>query len=103
MPNTFLPATPALQWLQLPAVRLLVAVADSGSLSAGARAIGMAQANASRTIATLERRLGYPLLNRSTRGSQLTTSGSLTVEWAREILDAVERLSAGAAALAVTS
>jgi DNA-binding transcriptional LysR family regulator len=91
------------QWLQLPMVRLLVSIADFGSLSAGARGIGMAQSNASRAIATFERRLGYPLLNRSTRGSQLTTEGALTVEWARDVLDAVERLSAGATALAATS
>ncbi len=85
--------------MQLPAVRLLVAVADTGSMSAGARLIGMAQSNASRALATLERRLGYPLLTRSTRGAQLTAEGALTVEWARGVLDAVERFSAGASAL----
>lgn len=91
---------PAHKWLELSAVRLLVAIADAGSVSAGARMIGMAQSNSSRAMATLERRLGYPLLNRSTRGSQLTTEGVLTVEWAREILDATDRFAAGAAALA---
>ncbi|GAA3692448.1 LysR family transcriptional regulator [Arthrobacter ginkgonis] len=103
MPRETPPRQPAHQWLQLPAVRLLVAIADSGSLSAGARSIGMAQSNASRAVATLERRLGYPLLSRSTRGSRLTVEGTLTVEWAREVIDAVERLSAGAAALAATT
>ncbi|NMR32092.1 LysR family transcriptional regulator [Crystallibacter degradans] len=97
------PNSPVHQWLQLPAIRVLVAVADAGSLSAGARSIGMAQSNASRTLATLERRLGYPLLNRSAQGSRLTTEGALTVEWAREVLDAVDRLSAGAEALGATS
>src|SRR5699024_562805 len=51
---------------------------------------------------TLERRLGYPLLVRSTRGSTLTQEGQLTVEWAREALDAVDRLALGADALAHT-
>mgnify|MGYP000244393114 FL=1 len=98
------PATlPAHSWLELSAVRLLVSIADAGSVSAGARLIGMAQSNASRAVATLERRLGYPLLSRSTRGSQLTTEGVLTVEWAREILDATDRFAAGAAALAATA
>lgn len=86
--------------VQPATVRLLVSVADAGSLSAGARAIGMAQSNASRSIAGLERRLGYPLLTRSTSGSTLTPEGALTVEWAREVLDAVDRFAAGAAALA---
>ncbi|MCG2623123.1 LysR family transcriptional regulator [Arthrobacter sp. I2-34] len=103
MPDESERTLPAHQWLQLPAVRLLVAVADAGSLGAGARSIGMAQSNASRAVATLERRLGYRLLSRSTAGSRLTTEGVLTVEWAREVLDAVERLSAGAAALVATS
>ena len=39
------------------ALRLLVAVADEGGLGAGARAVGMAQSNASRTLAGLEQRL----------------------------------------------
>lgn len=87
-------------WLQLPTLRLLVAVADTGSLTAGARSVGMAQSNASRALATLERRLGYPLIERSHRGSRLTDKGSLTVEWAREVILATERLLTGAATLA---
>ncbi|WP_431813524.1 LysR family transcriptional regulator [Kocuria sp. cx-455] len=80
-------------------LRLVVGVADHGSLSASARAANVAQSNASRSIRTMERRLGYALLRRSTRGSTLTQEGVLTVEWAREILDAVDRLGAGAEAL----
>lgn len=87
-------------WLNLTMLRLLVGVADRGSLSASARAAGIAQSNASRSLRTLERRLGYTLLRRSTRGSTLTQEGVLTVEWAREVLDGVDRLSAGADALA---
>jgi DNA-binding transcriptional LysR family regulator len=87
-------------WLNLTMLRLLVGVADHGSLSASARAAQVAQSNASRSIRTLERRLGYMLLHRSTRGSTLTQEGLLTVEWAREVLSGVDRLSAGAEALA---
>ncbi len=86
-------------WLNLSMLRLVVGVADHGSLSASARAAGIAQSNASRSLRTLERRLGYPLMHRSTRGSTLTQEGMLTVEWAREVLDGVDRLSAGAEAL----
>ena len=41
----------------LKALELLVAVHDEGSLGAGARAIGMAQPNASRLVGRLERDL----------------------------------------------
>uniref|UniRef100_UPI0032167AF7 helix-turn-helix domain-containing protein n=1 Tax=Glutamicibacter creatinolyticus TaxID=162496 RepID=UPI0032167AF7 len=41
-------------WLQPAALALLVAIEDRGSLSAGARAVGMAQPNASRALHTLE-------------------------------------------------
>lgn len=87
-------------WLNLTMLRLLVGTADHGSLSASARAAGIAQSNASRSLRTLERRLGYALLHRSTRGSTLTPEGVLTTEWAREALEAVDRLAAGADALA---
>lgn len=91
---------PIESWLQLPALKLLTEIADQGSLSAAARAVGMAQSNATRAVKTLERRFGYVLLNRSTRGSTLTQEGVLTVEWARDLFDSVEKLAAGTAALA---
>lgn len=83
----------------VPALRLLVAIADEGGLSAGARAIGMAQSNASRALAGLEARLGIGLVTRRTSGSTLTPPGALTVEWARDVIDALDRLATGAAAL----
>lgn len=93
-------SVPLERWMQISSLRLLVGIADHGSLSAGARAIGMAQPNASRALKTLERRLGYALITRSTRGSRLTDEGVLTVEWAREVLESLENLSTGARALA---
>ncbi|TWE12350.1 LysR family transcriptional regulator [Rudaeicoccus suwonensis] len=89
------------RWPDLVAIELLVAVADHGSLSAGARSIGMAQPNASRSVARLERQLQIPLLRRSTAGSTLTPAGLLTVEWARRLLEAATELTDGAAALRV--
>src|SRR5699024_4339969 len=93
---------PVDNWLSLSMLRLLVGVSQTGSLSGSAKAAGIAQSNASRSLKALERRLGYPLLVRSTRGSTLTQEGQLTVEWAREALDAVDRLALGADALAHT-
>jgi DNA-binding transcriptional LysR family regulator len=87
-------------WPDLAALELLVAVADHGSLGAGARSIGVAQPNASRSIARLERSLGVGLVVRSTRGSTLTPAGLVVVEWARQVLDRTQVLVDGARALA---
>lgn len=89
-------------WLSLPMLRLLVGIADHGSLSASARSAGIAQSNATRSLQTLERRLGYSLIHRSTQGSTLTEHGALTAQWARDALRAIDRFSAGAQALATT-
>lgn len=90
-------------WPDLSALELLIAVADHGSLSAGARAAGVAQPNASRSIARLERHLGVTLLHRSTHGSTLTDPGLLVVEWSRKVIQAARELSAGATSLAADS
>ncbi|MFC6707620.1 LysR family transcriptional regulator [Flexivirga alba] len=90
-------------WPDLSALELLVAVADHGSLSAGARATGVAQPNASRSIARLERHLEVTLLHRSTHGSTLTDSGLLVVEWSRNVIQAARELSEGARSLATDS
>lgn len=88
------------QWIQVSSLTLLVGIADHGSLSAGARAVGIAQPNATRALKTLERRLGYPLIIRKTTGSTLTAEGILTVQWAREVLSSLDNLAAGARTLA---
>lgn len=80
-------------------MRLLVGVAEHGSLGAAARAVGMAQPNASRSITRLERQLGLTLIRRSPAGSTLTTEGKVVVQWAREVLTSAEHLLVGAEAL----
>ncbi|MER8024001.1 LysR family transcriptional regulator [Glutamicibacter protophormiae] len=87
-------------WIQFSSLSLLVGIADHGSLSAGARAAGIAQPNASRALKTLERRLGYQLVDRKTTGSTLTAEGVLTVQWAREVLECLQTFAAGARSLA---
>ncbi len=52
----------------LVSLRLFVAVADAGSLTAGAERIGISLAAASKRIAELEAHIGAPLLARSKRG-----------------------------------
>lgn len=87
------------RWPDLAVLELFVAVADHGSLGAGARAVGMAQPNASRAAAALERGFGLALLDRNPRGSRLTANGVLLVGWAREVLASADRLTAGAETL----
>lgn len=86
-------------WPDLSALELLVSISEQGGLGAGARAVGMAQPNASRTVARLEHTTGVPLLRRSPRGSTLTPHGAVVVDWARTVLSAAEDLLVGVDAL----
>ncbi|RFU20531.1 LysR substrate-binding domain-containing protein [Geodermatophilus marinus] len=86
-------------WGDLRLLELIVSVSEHGSLGAGARAVGMAQPNASRAVARFERASGVRVLRRSARGSTLTPEGALVVDWARGVLDAADRLSTGLEAL----
>jgi DNA-binding transcriptional LysR family regulator len=76
-----------------------VAVATLGSLSAAARAEGIAPAMMGRRISSLEARLGIKLLVRSTRRLSLTSEGTELFEDAQRILrelnDAEARISQG--------
>lgn len=84
----------------LTALDLLVRVAETGSLGAAARAVGIAQPNASRSLSRLERQLQVTLLVRSPSGSRITPEGEVVVAWAREALTAVDRITLGARSLA---
>ncbi len=87
------------EWPDLSALELLVSISERGGLGAGARAVGVAQPNASRMVARLERDSGVPLLQRSSRGSTLTPQGAVVVDWARTVLNAAEDLLVGVEAL----
>ncbi len=84
---------------ELRALELLVAVARSGSLSAAADELGITQQAASSRVRTVESLVGAPLLTRSRRGSALTGTGELMVQWADRVLEAAEELDAGITAL----
>ena len=83
----------------LAAFDLLLSVAQLGSVGAAARAHRISQPSASARIRSLERRLGFDLLQRSARGSQLTREGALVADWARTTVDAAAALEAGITAL----
>lgn len=77
-----------MRWPDLAVLELLTAIGEHGSLGAGARAVGMAQPNASRAIRALERRIGVDLLVRRPGGSRLSEEGAVVVDWARGVLSA---------------
>lgn len=84
---------------QVEGMAILVAVADAGSLSAGARALGMPLATVSRRISDLEAYLGTPLLLRSKRGLGLTEAGAAFLAASRRILDDLREAESAAAGL----
>lgn len=83
----------------LHALELLVAVAETGSLTQAAARFRISQPSASARMMTLERRLGVQLLVRTTSGSRLTPAGLLVTDWARAVLERAAALVEGAAAL----
>jgi DNA-binding transcriptional LysR family regulator len=79
--------------LDVTRLRVLVAVARYGSVTAAAQALNYAQPSISHHIARLEAETGARLLQRAGRGVRLTDAGRLLAERAEEIigrLDAAE-------------
>jgi DNA-binding transcriptional LysR family regulator len=79
--------------LDVTRLRVLVAVARYGSVTAAAQALNYAQPSISHHIARLEAETGARLLQRAGRGVRLTDAGLLLAERAEEIigrLDAAE-------------
>jgi molybdate transport repressor ModE-like protein len=83
--------------LDVTRLRVLVAVARNGSVTAAARALNYAQPSVSHHIARLEAETGAQLLERVGRGVRLTDAGRLLAERAEEIIG---RLDAAEAELA---
>lgn len=77
----------------------LAAVAQCGSISAAARALGLAQPTVSTTLARLERLAGTRLLVRSHAGVRLTASGQEVLESAQVALAALDEVAATLARL----
>lgn len=84
---------------ELREIELLVTVARTGSLGTAAAELGISQQAASSRVRTMEALVGEPLVARSTRGSELTPTGELVVQWATDLLHAAQRLDAGIASL----
>jgi DNA-binding transcriptional LysR family regulator len=83
---------------RLNAMRVFVAVADAGGLSAAGRRLGMPLTTVSRQLKALEEALDTRLVTRTTRRLALTEPGRAYLETCRRVLsdlDAAERRLAG--------
>ena len=73
--------------------RAFLVTAEEGSLSAAARALGLAQPTLGRQVDALEQELGVVLFERVGRGLRLTPAGHELIDAARAMGDAAARLS----------
>ena len=84
--------------MKLQQLRVLLAVAQHGSIHEAARSLHTTQPALSKTIAELERELGVTLMSRSTRGVSLTAYGTALVKRAsvveQELRHALEDIEA---------
>lgn len=72
--------------------RLLVAVADHGSITAAAERVGMTQSAASQAMAGMEAALGAQLFTRAPRNTLPTALGLSVIEQARVMLGALQTI-----------
>lgn len=79
-------------------LRVLLAVADRGSFTAAAGALGYTQSAVSRQVATLEAAAGQLLFERHRGGVRLTAAGSRLLPRARHIVDELDAALADARA-----
>ena len=86
--------------LTLDQMRVLVAVADTGSFSAASRRLGRVQSAISQAVRAMETTLGVALFDRSTKTPTLTEAGAAIVQDARAIVDSAKALRARAQSIA---
>jgi DNA-binding transcriptional LysR family regulator len=86
--------------LELRHLRVVVAIAETGSVTKAAGLLGLAQPALTAQLQRIERTLGGPLFERDRRGARLTTLGELVLDRARVLLPAIKGLQEEAARLA---
>jgi DNA-binding transcriptional LysR family regulator len=79
--------------MELRQLRYLIAIAEEGSFTRAAAFTHVAQPALSRQIQKLERELGLPLVDRTTRRATLTPAGHQAVAAARRALRELETLA----------
>lgn len=86
--------------LDLQSLRVVRAIAEHGTISAAARAIGYSQPAVSRQLRRAEQRLGTPLLVKAGRGVRLTESGRVLARHALAVTAALDAAGSELAELA---
>ncbi|MEU6455066.1 LysR family transcriptional regulator [Streptomyces sp. NPDC047065] len=76
--------------VSLTALRVFHAVAEHGTFTAAAAALGYTQSAVSRQIATIERAAGTELVQRRREGVRLTAAGRTVLRHATVVLDEIE-------------
>lgn len=84
----------------LPDLRLVAAIADSGSLTRGAAQVHLAASSASHRLTQLEAALGVPLFSRHARGLTPTPAGEFLLRHARQVFAQLEQMHADLAPFA---
>lgn len=77
--------------LKLRDLRVLAALSEAGSVAAAAGVLALSQSAVSKAVSELEHALGAQLLERSSRGVELTDAGRVLIERGRVIFDEVEQ------------
>lgn len=76
--------------LTVQQLRAVVEVADAGGFTTAAKRLHLAQSSLSRAIGEVERRVGVPLFERTTRSLVLTTEGAEFVHIARTVVESFD-------------
>ncbi|KPQ20445.1 MAG: regulatory helix-turn-helix protein, lysR family, partial [Rhodobacteraceae bacterium HLUCCA24] len=79
--------------LDLGTLRVIVAAADTGSISAAGNSLNLAVAAASARISAVEEAMGFRIFERSPRGVRVTPNGHILVERSRRLIADSDRLS----------
>lgn len=83
----------------IAALEVLLAIAQTGSLSRAAREVGVSQQAVSSRIRSLEAQTGVAMVSRTAHGSTLTPAGVVVAGWADRLVGVARELDAGLAAL----
>jgi len=94
------PRTPLAADLDSQTLRVVRAIADTGSITAAATMLGYSQPAVSQTVRRLEQRLGMPVLTRVPRGALLTEAGDILARHAATVLRSIDSAAEELAELA---
>ena len=86
--------------LTLDQMRILVAVAETGSFSAAARSLSRVQSAISQAVNTMEHVLGVALFDRSEQKPVLTSAGAILLKDARRLIEGARTMKMRATSIA---